>query len=79
MGFIDIPNVSEDNMCDIQYNLKNMLIKPQSTDEHSIGIELEFDVDGSAYTSGESAVTFFRSNHSMLLNGLFNETVNVHR
>ena len=51
MGFIDIPNVSEDNMCDIQYNLKNMLIKPQSTDEHSIGIELEFDVDGSAYTT----------------------------
>ena len=23
MGFIDIPNVSEDNMCNIQYNLKN--------------------------------------------------------
>ena len=30
MGFIDIQNVSEENICDVRYDLRNLLIKPNN-------------------------------------------------
>ena len=56
MGFIDIPNVSEEDLCDINYLLKNMLIKPNSTEEHSIYVEFEIDVEGSVYNTKDIEV-----------------------
>jgi hypothetical protein len=44
VGFIDIPNVTEENICDLDYEIKNMIIKPNSAEEHSIYIELEMGV-----------------------------------
>ena len=44
VGFIDMPNVSEDNICDTNYELKNMLIRPNPSEEHSIYVELEYEV-----------------------------------
>ncbi len=44
VGFIDIPNVSEENICDVNYEIKNIIIKPNSQEEHSIYIEIEIGV-----------------------------------
>ena len=40
VGFIDIPNVTEENMCDVDYEIKNIVLKPNSAEEHSIYIEI---------------------------------------
>lgn len=44
VGFIDIPNVSEENICDVNYEIKNIIIKPNSQEEHSIYVEIEIEV-----------------------------------
>ncbi len=44
MGFIDMPNVTEDNLPEIKYKLKNIIINPNPEDEHSIYIEAEFEI-----------------------------------
>lgn len=44
VGFIDIQNVSEENICDVNYEVKNIIIKPNSQEEHSIYIEIEIEV-----------------------------------
>ncbi len=44
VGFIDIPNVTEGNLCDVNYEIKNIIIKPNSQEEHSIYIEIEIEV-----------------------------------
>ncbi len=49
VGFIDIANVSENNVYDINYELRNVIIKPNSQEEHSIYIEMEFEVSCSIY------------------------------
>ena len=51
MGFIDIPNVVEENICDITYELKNILIKPNNVDDHSIYVEMEIGIDCFVYES----------------------------
>lgn len=49
MGFVDIQNVSDDNMCETNYRLKNIELKPNPEDEHSIYAELEADVACKVY------------------------------
>lgn len=49
VGFIDIPNVTEENICDLDYEIKNMIIKPNAPEEHSIYIELEIGVSAVVY------------------------------
>ena len=49
VGFIDIPNVSEENICDVNYEIKNIIIKPNSQEEHSIYIEIEIGVKCCVY------------------------------
>lgn len=49
VGFIDIANVTEENICDLDYEIKNMIIKPNATEEHSIYIELEIGVVAIVY------------------------------
>ena len=44
VGFIDIQNVAEGNICNTDYEIKNMILKPNSSEEHSISIEIEFGV-----------------------------------
>ena len=44
MGFIDIENISENDICDIQYEIKNLMIKPNNVEEHSIYIESEIQL-----------------------------------
>lgn len=49
VGFIDIANVTEENICDLDYDIKNMIIKPNAPEEHSIYIELEMSVSAMVY------------------------------
>lgn len=44
MGFIDIQNVNEDNLCEVNYELKNISIKPNSVEEHSVYVEAEIEI-----------------------------------
>ncbi len=49
VGFIDIPNVTEENICDVNYEIKNAVVKPNSVEEHSIYIEIEVGVMAIVY------------------------------
>lgn len=49
MGFIDMKDISENNVCDIQYEVRNMIIKPNGVEEHSIYVEIEIEIIASAY------------------------------
>ena len=44
VGFIDVQNVTEENICDVQYEIRNIIIKPNSQEEHSIYVEIEIEV-----------------------------------
>lgn len=44
MGFIDIENVSENDILSCCYEIKNMLIKANSSDQNSIYVEIEFEI-----------------------------------
>lgn len=49
VGFIDIPNITEENICDVNYEIKNMILKPNAAEEHSIYVELEVMVSCMVY------------------------------
>ena len=53
MGFIDIPDIAEDNMCDVKYEVKNLLVKPNSVEEHSVYVEAEIEIFCQAYQNQE--------------------------
>lgn len=53
MGFIDIQNISDDNVCNVNYEIKNILIKPNSTEEHSIYVEIELEISCNVYEKKE--------------------------
>lgn len=49
VGFIDIPNVTEENICDVNYEIRNVVMKPNSVEEHSIFVEIEIGVTAIVY------------------------------
>ena len=49
VGFVDLPNISEEHNCNVKYEMKNVIIKPNNVEEHSIYIEAEIDVYCEAY------------------------------
>ena len=49
MGFVDIENISDNNECDVDYKIKNIIIKPNNGDEHSIYVEIEIEIICFAY------------------------------
>ena len=53
MGFIDMPDVSEENICDTKYEIKNLVIKPNNVEEHSIYMEAEIEICCDVYKSQE--------------------------
>ena len=71
VGFIDIPNVTEENICDLDYEIKNMIIKPNASEEHSIYIELEIGV--SAFCYEEKQINLIQDLYSPCENLEFNK------
>ncbi len=53
MGFIDIPDIAETHMCDVKYEIKNLIVKPNSVEEHSIYVEAELEIFCEAYENQE--------------------------
>ena len=53
MGFIDMQDLSEDNICDVLYEIKNMIIKPNNIEEHSIHVEAEIEILSFVYKQQE--------------------------
>lgn len=49
VSFIDILNIAEESICDVKYEIKNIIIKPNSQEEHSIYVEIEIEVICYAY------------------------------
>ncbi len=49
VGFIDIPNVTEENICDVDYEIRNIVLKPNSAQDHSIYVEIEIEVMATVY------------------------------
>ena len=43
VGFIDMQNISEENVCDINNEINNIIIRPNAPEEHSIYVEIEIE------------------------------------
>lgn len=71
MGFIDIPNVSDTNTCDTKYQMKNLIIKPNNIEEHSIYIEAEVEI--SCWVYEQRQVNLIQDLYSPINNVRFNQ------
>lgn len=63
MGFIDIANISEENMINSNYEIKNIIIKPNGNEQHSIYIEIEVGINCRAY--GTSNIELIQDMYSV--------------
>ena len=53
VGFIDMPNIKEENICETTYMIRNIIIKPNSVEEHTVYIELEVEISCMTYEEKE--------------------------
>ena len=53
MGFVDIANVCEENICDTNYSIKNIIVKPNNNETHGIYVEVQIELVCSAYERKE--------------------------
>lgn len=53
MGFIDISGISDNDIFDINYEIKNINIKPNDVADHSVYVEIEFFIMCQAYEEKE--------------------------
>lgn len=53
MGFIDITGISDNDIFDINYEIRNINIKPNDVEDHSIFAEIEFSIACQAYEEKE--------------------------
>lgn len=53
VGFIDMPNITENSICDAHYQVKNIIIKPNPVEEHSAYIEIEMGICAECYEEKE--------------------------
>lgn len=71
VGFIDIPDVTEASICDVNYEIRNVVIKPNSQEEHSIYVEIEIGVFASVYE--EKEISLIQDLYSPVENLEFNK------
>ncbi|MCI9063035.1 MAG: DUF3794 domain-containing protein, partial [Clostridia bacterium] len=43
VGFIDIQDISEENICDVTSEIRSMQVRPNPSEEHSIYVEIELE------------------------------------
>lgn len=53
VGFIDMPNIKEENICETTYTIENIIIKPNTIEEHSVYVELEVEISCTVYEEKE--------------------------
>ena len=71
MGFIDIQDISEDDICDVKYEIKNLLIKANSMEEHSIYVDTEVQIYCQAYKN--QSINLIQDLYSPSTNLLFTQ------
>ena len=71
VGFIDIQDVNENNICDLNYEIKNMILKLNSIEEHSMYAEIEVEISAFAYE--ERRITFIKDLYSPAENLEYNK------
>lgn len=49
MSFIDIDKINDTNICNVDYMIRNMLIKANSKEMHSINCQIDFEVSCEAF------------------------------
>ncbi len=91
IGFIDMQDINENDPCEYDFEIKNMVIKPNSATEHSIYVEVEIGINATAYNNKEINViedlyspstnlSFKQNNIQMIQNkSMFNGTLNVNQ
>lgn len=53
VGFIDMQDISEDNICNVNYEMKNLEVRPNPTEEHTIYVEIELEAMCMAFEKKE--------------------------
>ena len=53
VGFIDMQNITENSICDVHYQVRNIIVKPNSAEEHSIYVEIEMGICAECYEERE--------------------------
>ena len=56
VSFIDMQNISDENICEVDNQITNIIIRPNSVEEHSIYVEIEIETDCTAYEKKEIAL-----------------------
>ena len=91
MGFIDMQDISENNPCEYDFEIKNMVLKPNSVEEHSIYVEIEVGISATAYNnkdinviqdlySPSTNLKFEQSNIKMIQNkAVYNGTYSINQ
>ena len=49
MSFIEIPNVKEDNICELDYKMKNVVLKINNSDDHSFSCQAEYEIQAQVF------------------------------
>ena len=49
MGFVDMENISDESICDVDFQISNLIIKPNASDMHSIYVDVEIEITCLAY------------------------------
>lgn len=77
VGFIDMPNIKEENICETSYIIKNIIIKSNTVEEHSIYLELEAEISCMVYEEKEIRIIqdMFCPGENMTFNKIMVNTV----
>ena len=49
MGFIDMQDITDDDICDVNFEIRNLIVKPNNIEEHSIYVEIELEINCCSY------------------------------
>ena len=71
MGFIDMPDVTEENVCDTKYEIKNVVIKPNNAEDHSVYVEVEIEIYCEVYRNQE--INIIQDLYSPTMNIMFTQ------
>ena len=64
MSFVEIENIEEENIVELDYIIKNMIIKLNNRDKHSITVQVDFDIHCEVYE--EKKVNILKDAYSLV-------------
>lgn len=53
MGFIDINDISDRDICDTNYEIRNINVRPNSAEDNTISVDIEFSIGCNTYETRE--------------------------